>query len=44
LGEKKIEYGVTGFNYSKFLFGKPKCKESSPEYKGFIETLQYAFK
>jgi len=44
LGEKKIEYGVTGFNYKKFLFGKPKCKESSPEYKGFIETLQYAFK
>lgn len=44
LGEKKIEYGVNGFNYQTFLFGKPKCRGHNPEYKGFIETLQYAFK
>ena len=44
LGEKKIEYGVKGFNYNNFLFGKPKCKEYSPEYKGFIDTIMYAFK
>ena len=44
LGEKKIEYGVKGFNYNNFLFGKPKCKEHSPEYKGFIDTIMYAFK
>ena len=44
LGEKKIEYGVKEFNYLKFLFGKPKCKDFSPEYKGFFDTIVHAFK
>ena len=44
LGEKKIEFGYTGFDYKKFLFGKPKCSGSSPEYKGFFDTMAHAFK
>ena len=44
LGEKKIEFGRNGFNYTHFFFGKPKCKDFSPEYKGFFDTLIYAFK
>jgi len=44
LGEKKIEFGDTRFDYKHFLFGKPKCKDSSPEYKGFVDTMIHAFK
>ena len=44
LGEKKLEFGHTGFDYKKFLFGKPKCNDSSPEYKGFVDTMIHAFK
>ena len=44
LGEKKIEFGPNKFNYTHFLFGKPKCKEFSPEYKGFFDTMTHAFK
>jgi hypothetical protein len=44
LGEKKIEYGFQHFNYKKFFFGKPKCHNISPPYKGFTDTLLYAFK
>ena len=44
LGEKKIEYGTSDFNYKKFLFGKPKCKNENPDYKGFIDTIIHAFK
>lgn len=44
LGEKKIEFGNNRFNYTQFLFGKPKCKDYSPEYKGFFNTIAHAFK
>ena len=44
LGEKKIEYGAQEFNYNRFFFGKPNCKNESPTYKGFIDTIKYAFK
>ena len=44
LGEKKIEFGPNKFNYTQFLFGKPRCKDFSPEYKGFFDTMTHAFK
>lgn len=44
IGEKKLEYGITGFNLIKFLIDKPKCSKVIHEYKGFINTLLYAFK
>ena len=44
LGEKKIEFGPNKFNYTQFLFGKPKCNDFSPEYKGFFDTMIHAFK
>jgi hypothetical protein len=44
IGEKKIEYGITGFNFKKFIFDKPKCSEGGHEYKGFFNTMVYAFK
>ena len=44
LGEKKIEFGPNKFNYTQFLFGKPICKDFSPEYKGFFDTMTHAFK
>jgi len=44
LGEKKIEFGHNGFDYNKFLFGKPKCNDASPNYKGFFDTMKHAFK
>ena len=44
IGEKKLEYGITGFNLIKFLIDKPQCSKVIHEYKGFINTLLYAFK
>jgi len=44
IGEKKLEYGITGFNLKKFLIDKPQCSKVIQEYKGFINTLLYAFK
>ena len=44
IGEKKLEYGIRGFNLKKILVDKPKCSEVIHEYRGFINTLIYAFK
>lgn len=44
IGEKKIEYGISGFNITKFIFDKPKCTKIIHDYKGFINTMIYAFK
>lgn len=42
MGEKKIEYGKT-FSYLTFIFGKPSCRNESPE-KNYIASLKAAFK
>jgi hypothetical protein len=42
MGEKKIEYGKT-FSYLTFIFGKPSCRNKSPE-KNYIASLKAAFK
>lgn len=44
IGEKKIEYGITGFNLKRFIFDKPKCNEVILENTGFINTLIRAFR
>lgn len=44
IGEKKLDYGITGFNLKKILIDKPQCSKVIQEYKGFINTLLYAFK
>jgi energy-coupling factor transporter transmembrane protein EcfT len=44
IGEKKLDYGITGFNLKKMLIDKPQCSKVIQEYKGFINTLLYAFK
>ena len=44
IGEKKMEYGISGFNLKQILIDKPKCTEVIREYKGIINTILYAFK
>jgi hypothetical protein len=41
LGEKKLEYGKS-FRYSTFLFGKPTCKDASPDVS-WHTALKLAF-
>lgn len=44
IGEKKLETGVRGFNLKRILIDRPQCSKVIQEYKGFINTLLYAFK
>jgi hypothetical protein len=41
MGEKKYEY-KNNFEYSKFIFGIPKCRDYSLEIS-FLKSLKYAF-
>jgi hypothetical protein len=41
LGEKKYDY-KTKFNYLKFLFGRARCKDVSPNLS-YLEAIKYAF-
>lgn len=41
MGNKKIEYKKS-FNYLTFFFGKPKCREISPKFPGYIKSIYIA--
>tara|TARA_B110000881_G_C18379152_1_gene415199 strand:+ start:150 stop:509 length:360 start_codon:yes stop_codon:yes gene_type:complete len=43
LGEKKMEY-KDKFTYFTFLFGKPKCMNTTHERATVLKRLRYAFK
>lgn len=43
LGNKKREFG-SKFQFLRFLFGNPVCRNSSPPIKSYIEEIKYAFK
>lgn len=43
MGNKKREYGKE-FEYVKFFFGKSNCRDVSPPFTGYIESVKDAFR